>query len=467
MPVRKSSKLIRAGTLAVFLASSSPLLRGQTGQPSVAPRFALSARSIDSNQAVEGWPLILQGTFCHPQVYSRSVNVSPLLINSMNGSWSNTVHLVVTDSSGATQSWPIQLVTIPSGPIVLDAINVGRLFWVVAPSNTEAIAPGTYMVQGTLDTTASAGSSGWSGTTNSNIVSLQVAPPLATETSDQQERQYELLAEYDQLVGNDVQALNDINTLLAQQPNSVGGLAWKGTILEQTGQTAGALAAYDQAVATAFSINPDPRAEPPEALLTPQGRLRSKLLSQSGNRGTPAIAIQLLDMGTQAPGVVFFDLKISNVGSGIAANAVIQQFAFNTTAGTGQLTLNNVLTPLPPISVDYLAVNASTTVRIYVNVPSTVTAYSIAEMGEIADIFGTPTPFTETQAVTGSGPLLGDLNGDGSVGCDDLAIVKASFGKKVGQPGFDPRADVNGDGVVNVLDLSIVARQLPAGTTCP
>jgi hypothetical protein len=117
--------------------------------------------------------------------------------------------------------------------------------------------------------------------------------------------------------------------------------------------------------------------------------------------------------------------------------------------------------------VDYLAVNASTTVRIYVNVPSTVTAYSIAEMGEIADIFGTPTPFTETQAVTGSGPLLGDLNGDGSVGCDDLAIVKASFGKKVGQPGFDPRADVNGDGVVNVLDLSIVARQLPAGTTCP
>lgn len=63
--------------------------------------------------------------------------------------------------------------------------------------------------------------------------------------------------------------------------------------------------------------------------------------------------------------------------------------------------------------------------------------------------------------------LLGDLNEDGSVGCDDLAIVKASFGKRVGQPGFDPRADVNGDGVVNVLDLSIVARQLPAGTTCP
>jgi hypothetical protein len=60
-----------------------------------------------------------------------------------------------------------------------------------------------------------------------------------------------------------------------------------------------------------------------------------------------------------------------------------------------------------------------------------------------------------------------DLNGDGLINCADLAIVKASFGKKTGQPGFDPRADVNGDGIVNVLDLSAVAKQVPAGTTCP
>lgn len=60
----------------------------------------------------------------------------------------------------------------------------------------------------------------------------------------------------------------------------------------------------------------------------------------------------------------------------------------------------------------------------------------------------------------------GDLNGDGAAGCDDLAIVKASFGKRAGQAGFDPRADVNGDGVVNILDLSFVAKQIPAGTAC-
>ena len=62
--------------------------------------------------------------------------------------------------------------------------------------------------------------------------------------------------------------------------------------------------------------------------------------------------------------------------------------------------------------------------------------------------------------------ISGDRNGDGVVNCADLDIVKASFGKKIGQAGFDPRADVNSDGIVNVFDLSTVARQLPAGTVC-
>lgn len=61
----------------------------------------------------------------------------------------------------------------------------------------------------------------------------------------------------------------------------------------------------------------------------------------------------------------------------------------------------------------------------------------------------------------------GDLNGDGVVDCQDVAIVKDSFGKSAGQAGFDPRADVNFDGVVNILDLVIVERQLTPGTHCP
>ena len=68
--------------------------------------------------------------------------------------------------------------------------------------------------------------------------------------------------------------------------------------------------------------------------------------------------------------------------------------------------------------------------------------------------------------VVSSGPLVGDVNGDGVVNCTDLAIVKASFGKTTGQPGFDARADVNHDGVVNIIDLATVAHALPTGTIC-
>jgi len=75
-------------------------------------------------------------------------------------------------------------------------------------------------------------------------------------------------------------------------------------------------------------------------------------------------------------------------------------------------------------------------------------------------------PSTSQSVSTQIVAIPGDVNSDGVVDCADLAIVKGSFGKKTGQPGFDPRADVNKDGVVNVLDLSAVARQLPPGTTC-
>ena len=60
-----------------------------------------------------------------------------------------------------------------------------------------------------------------------------------------------------------------------------------------------------------------------------------------------------------------------------------------------------------------------------------------------------------------------DVNGDGVVNCTDLTIVNASFGKRAGQAGFDPRADVNGDRIVNIVDLSTVSRALPVGTKCP
>ena len=69
-----------------------------------------------------------------------------------------------------------------------------------------------------------------------------------------------------------------------------------------------------------------------------------------------------------------------------------------------------------------------------------------------------------TTYVPSGGPA--DINADGVVDCQDVAIVKASFGRRSGQPGFDPRADVNHDNVIDIRDLSFVLQRLVPGSFC-
>ena len=89
--------------------------------------------------------------------------------------------------------------------------------------------------------------------------------------------------------------------------------------------------------------------------------------------------------------------------------------------------------------------------------------YSIAQ-----DVAGNQeSPKTAAEATTHVPQMPGDVNGDGLINCADIALVKAAFGKRTGQPGFNPNADVNHDGVVNVLDLAIVSQKLAPGTKCP
>jgi hypothetical protein len=62
--------------------------------------------------------------------------------------------------------------------------------------------------------------------------------------------------------------------------------------------------------------------------------------------------------------------------------------------------------------------------------------------------------------------LTGDVDGNGAVDCTDLAIVKAAMGKRVGQPGYDARADVNNDGVIDIRDLTYVSQRVTTNVRC-
>ncbi len=53
-------------------------------------------------------------------------------------------------------------------------------------------------------------------------------------------------------------------------------------------------------------------------------------------------------------------------------------------------------------------------------------------------------------------PLTGDINGDGVVDMRDLVAIAVSWGRIMGETGFDSRCDLISDGCINVLDLLLL-----------
>ena len=52
--------------------------------------------------------------------------------------------------------------------------------------------------------------------------------------------------------------------------------------------------------------------------------------------------------------------------------------------------------------------------------------------------------------------LMGDANNDNCVSALDFTILKGSFGKALGDSGYDPRADFNGDNMVSSTDFILI-----------
>lgn len=53
--------------------------------------------------------------------------------------------------------------------------------------------------------------------------------------------------------------------------------------------------------------------------------------------------------------------------------------------------------------------------------------------------------------------INGDCNDDNEVGIADFALISTSYGKFVGDPGYDDRADLNCDGEVGIADYAIMS----------
>jgi hypothetical protein len=61
----------------------------------------------------------------------------------------------------------------------------------------------------------------------------------------------------------------------------------------------------------------------------------------------------------------------------------------------------------------------------------------------------------------------GDANNDNVVSAPDFSILKSTFGKTQGDPGYDDRADFTGDVTVNALDFTLLKGNFGLGGAPP
>lgn len=115
--------------------------------------------------------------------------------------------------------------------------------------------------------------------------------------------------------------------------------------------------------------------------------------------GSPRIAASVVAKGIQSPGIRYVDVRFANTGTGHARNLSINQVVLKTLAGTGTVAYDQSLSPALPHVIGSLDAGASTTIRFFLNVPATVTRFSMTENGTFNTVSGVSFSFSLAQAV--------------------------------------------------------------------
>ena len=116
--------------------------------------------------------------------------------------------------------------------------------------------------------------------------------------------------------------------------------------------------------------------------------------------GKPEIYGQIVAKGIGPSRTLFVDLQLNDVGNGDAVNVTISQLQLRAICGNGTVTYNSALSGPLPLKVGNIKKGASTTVRLFFNVPSKVTGFTITERGTMQDTVGSNYNYSMSQTVT-------------------------------------------------------------------
>ncbi|TQK03284.1 M12 family metallo-peptidase [Herbaspirillum sp. SJZ107] len=195
--------------------------------------------------------------------------------------------------------------------------------------------------------------------------------------------------------------------------------------------------------------------------------LHFKLTARDGRGGVNSATTTL----TLAPAAGPFLVNSFN-GSGVTVDG----------GSTQTITWSVANTNVAPVSVDNVKISLSTDGGLTfptvlaasvpnngsasVTLPAVVTSSARIKVEAVGNVFFDVSNANFAIQQAAPQPVAGDVDGDGAVSCTDYGIVKASLGKRPGQPGYDARADVNKDGAIDARDLQYVTLRLPQGLSC-
>lgn len=487
-------------------------------QVAPAPDISIAANGGSSN-LYSGWPLIVHLTIMNSNNGNPNGNSAPLVISLPTGVWTNAISLSVLSSSGTAVQWPLKLVGTPSdGVLTLATAEYVQASWQMSGADVSAITPGDYIVTATIQVS---NSNGWNGLVQSLPLSIIVGPE-PTLTPDQQAEKTFQASEFAVNSDDLIAAVTATQQLRTAQPDNPGAAAIAANVLNLAGYSALAFLESSDALDTFYRLNPAPVEAPfnflptyqqlltdmatPENSVLPTTTLESAAtLTFSPNAQLLSLAATVTSSTDVEGGTVSFTISriagsaisqpvtagdasasLTLPGGTPAGSYPIQASYSGTSSFTASsdagatLTISKAtprITWINPADITQgtalgpIQLNATASVPgTFVYTPPAGTIFPAGNAQTLSAAF-TPTDTadynsTHASIIINVKAVPGDLNGDGVVNCADLAIIKASFGKKTGQPGFDPRADINGDGIVNVIDLAFVSRQLPGGTAC-